>query len=149
MFGRIFSRKNRKIIAAGFSVAIIFVVIGCAASNLKNEEVDELKIYVPKVSTTIVAPGLSREISTTGEVQAAKSASLTAEVRSDVKNVFVKVGDEVYSGQILAQLSSASVSSTRSTAGAAYVNAQNSLTQTELSSEQSIESARIASNCRN
>jgi multidrug efflux pump subunit AcrA (membrane-fusion protein) len=91
-----------------------------------------------------VVAGLSREIATTGEVQAVKSATLTAEARSDVKNVLVKVGDEVRSGQTLIQLSSDSVVSTRSTAGAAFVNAQNSLTQTQLSSEQSIESAQVA-----
>ncbi len=41
------------------------------------------------------------------------------------------------------RLSSASVSTTRSTAGAAYVNARNSLTQTQLSSDKSIESAQV------
>ena len=123
---------------------MILIVLGCAAANIKNEESLTEKTYIPKVKTVFVATGLSREIATTGEVQAVKSATLTAEARSDVKNVLVKVGDEVRSGQTLIQLSSDSVVSTRSTAGAAFVNAQNSLTQTQLSSEQSIESAQVA-----
>ncbi|MCF7856656.1 efflux RND transporter periplasmic adaptor subunit [Candidatus Gracilibacteria bacterium] len=137
-------RKYRKAISAGGIIFVILIVLGCTASNLATETESSEKVYVPKVKTALVVAGLSREISTTGEVQAAKSATLTAETRSDVKNVLVKVGDEVRAGQTLIQLSSDSVVSTRSTAGAAFVNAQNSLTQTQISSEQSIESAQVA-----
>lgn len=138
------ARKHRKIFSAGLLAATILAAIGCVAANLETEEDSAQQIYLPKVRTEIVQAGLSREIATTGEVRAAKSATLTAEVRSDVKKVFVKIGDEVRAGQILAQLSSDSVASTRSAAGAAFVNAQNSLAQTELSSNQNIESARVA-----
>ena len=137
------ARKNRKIISASLFVFVILVVIGCAATDIGTDEDFVEEAYVPKVETVIVSPGLSREISTTGEVRAAKSAMLTAEIRSDVKKVFVKIGDEVRTGQVLLQLASASVASTRSTAGAAFVNAQNSLTQTQLSSEKSIAAAQI------
>ncbi len=138
------ARKYRKIFLAGLLAVTILAVIGCVAANREAEEDSVEQIYLPKVRTEIVRAGLSREISTTGEVRAAKSATLTANIRSDVKEVLVKVGDEVHAEQILAQLSSASVASTRSTAGAAFVNARNSLAQTELSSNQSTESARVA-----
>jgi RND family efflux transporter MFP subunit len=137
-------RKYRKTISSGGLILVILIAVGCGAANQDNEEKNLGKVFVPRVETTLVQPGISREISTTGEVQAAKSATLTAEVRSDVQKVLVRVGDEVRAGQILLQLSSDSVVSTRSTAGAAFVNAQNSLTQTQLSSQKSIESAQIA-----
>ena len=137
-------QKYRKIFSAGLLAATILAAVGCVAANREAKEDSIEKVYLPEVRTEIVQAGLLREIATTGEVRAAKSATLTAEIRSDVKNIFVKVGDEVHAGQILAQLSSDSVAATRSTAGAAFVNAQNSLTQTELSNEKSIESARVA-----
>ncbi len=137
-------RENRKALSAGLLVVAIFAAVSYVVINRGVEDAPEEKVFVPKVSTEIVSTGVSTEISTTGEVQAAKSAALTAELRSDVKSVLVKVGDEVSAGQILMQLSSASIVSTRSTAGAAFVNAQNSFTQTELSSEKSVEAAKIA-----
>lgn len=137
-------QKYRKAISIGGLTLVVLVALGCAAASQNPAEEAEEKVFVPQVETVFVQPGISREISTTGEVQAAKSATLTAEARSDVKAVSVKVGDEVRSGQVLLTLHSASVSSTRTTAGAAYVNAQNSLTQTELSSQKSIESAQVA-----
>jgi len=137
-------RRNRKAVSAGIFAVVILAAIAYMTVNHNGAEELTEEVFIPEVETAIVAPGLSREISTTGEVQAAKSATLTADVRSDVKNVSVKVGDEIKAGQTLLQLSSASVSTTRSTAGAAYVNAQNSLTQTELSSEKSVESAQVA-----
>ena len=123
---------------------MVLVTIGCTAADREDETEDVEKVYIPKVRTELVQPGLSRELSTTGEVQAAKSATLTAETRSDVQSVLVKVGDEVRAGQVLVKLDSDSIASTRSTAGAAFTNAQNSLAQTKLSSEQSIESAEVA-----
>ncbi|MBU1089470.1 efflux RND transporter periplasmic adaptor subunit [Patescibacteria group bacterium] len=138
------ARKYRKIFSAGLLAATILAAIGCVAADREAEEGSAEQVYLPEVRTEIVRSGISQEIATTGEVRAAKSATLTAEIRSEVKKVLVKVGDEVYAGQILAQLSSDSVASTRSTAGAAFVNAQSSLAQTELSSDQSIESARVA-----
>ena len=136
----------RKYKTALIVVAVLVSIVGIASFSLRpdKEDTETEKTYIPSVETAIVAPGLSREIATTGEVQSAKSATLTAEVRADVRSVLVKVGDEVRVGQTLIQLTSASVNSTRSTAGAAYVNAQNSLTQTQLSAEKSIESARVA-----
>ncbi|MFH0776382.1 MAG: efflux RND transporter periplasmic adaptor subunit [Patescibacteria group bacterium] len=135
------ARKYGQKIAGGIALCAVLVAIGCAASDSTGPTQEQA--YVPQVETVIVAPGLFREIATTGEVQAAKSATLTAEMRADVKAVFVKVGDSVQAGQTLIQLASASVDSTRSTAGAAYVNAQNSLTQTQLTAQKSIESAQV------
>ncbi|MCF7845748.1 MAG: efflux RND transporter periplasmic adaptor subunit [Candidatus Peribacteraceae bacterium] len=140
MIYKILKRNYGKITAVGLTIVFAFTAVGCG-DNSEDSVVDET--YIPSVETAIVAPGLSREITTTGEVQAVKSATLTSEVRADVQNVFVKVGAEVRAGQTLLQLSSASVSSSRSTAGAAYVNAQNSLTQTQLSAEKSVESAQV------
>ncbi|MFH0834536.1 MAG: efflux RND transporter periplasmic adaptor subunit [Patescibacteria group bacterium] len=138
-----FLQSRKKLLGSALLLVFAaFVVVGCGAASDSTDTTEQN--YVPQVETVLVAPGLSREIATTGEVEAAKSATLTAETRADVKNVFVKVGGSVNAGQILIQLNSASVSSTRSTAGAAYVNAQNSLTQTQLTAQKSVESAQVA-----
>ena len=133
-------KKYRKLISLGGIIATILVII--ISLNPESESPAE-EIYIPQVETALVAPGLSREIATTGEVRAAKSAILTSESRADVRSVAVKVGDSVRVGQSLVQLSSASVSSSRSTASAAFVNAKNSVTQTQLSAEKSIDAARV------
>ena len=135
-------RKYRKLFIVGGIVVTLAIVLLLIFSN--GEDDTEESVYVPKVKTWIVASGLEREITTTGEVQAAKSATLTAEIRGDVRSVAVKVGDEVRAGQLLVQLSSDSLESSRSTAGTALANAQNSLAQTQLSTEKSIEAARVA-----
>jgi len=137
-------KKYRKFVFFGGIGALVIFIIACS-TNSDSKNLEEKK-YIPQVETAIVTHGLSREIATTGEVRAAKSVTLTNEARADVQNVFVRVGDSVRAGQLLVQLSSASVSSTRSTASAAYVNAQNSVTQTQLSAEKSIEAAQVALN---
>ncbi|MFH1375882.1 MAG: efflux RND transporter periplasmic adaptor subunit [Patescibacteria group bacterium] len=138
------ARKYRRLLSASALAIVVVAVIGCTAANREDEAEGAEKVYIPKVRTELVQPGLSRELGSTGEVQAAKSATLTAEARSDVQSVLVKVGDEVRAGQVLVKLDSDSIASTRSTAGAAFTNAQNSLAQTKLSSEQSVESAEVA-----
>jgi len=133
----------RKLISqVGVSVLIllqIFTLAGCGEST----EVTETE-YIPKVKTLEVAAGISSEIQTTGEIQAQKSVNLTAEVKADVVKVFVKNGDNVAANQILATLSSDSVSTSVSTAQSAYSNASSGVTQTGLSVEKNIEAARIA-----
>lgn len=139
-----FSPKYRRLSSAVSLGLVVLIASGCATTPAPDDSAET--VYVPQVQTVLVAPGLSREIATTGEVQAVKSAVLTSEARADVQKVYVKVGDSVAADQLLVQLASASVSSSRSTAGAAYVNAQNSLTQTGLSAEQNIEATRVALN---
>ncbi len=139
-----FTSKYRRLSSAVSLGLIVLIATGCAATPATDNSA--ATVYVPSVQTVRVAPGLAREIATTGEVQAVKSAVLTSELSANVQKVYVKVGDSVTAGQLLVQLASASVSSSRSTAGAAYVNAQNSLTQTGLSAEQGVAGARVALN---
>ncbi|MDD3066962.1 MAG: efflux RND transporter periplasmic adaptor subunit [Candidatus Gracilibacteria bacterium] len=117
----------------------VFTLAGCG----NTAEVTQAD-YIPKVKTVTVAAGLSSEIQTTGEIQAQKSVNLTAEVKANVVKVFVKNGDSVAANQILATLSSDSVSTSVSTAQSAYSNASSGVTQTGLSVEKNIEAARIA-----
>lgn len=137
-------RGKRKVLLIGLFSAIILGGAGCTFTQQQVEYVVSKPVFVPKVKTAIVAAGLSREITATGEVRAAKSAMFTAEVRAEVASVLVKIGDTVRAQQTLVQLSSASVTSTWSTADTALTNARNSLRQTQLASEQSIEVSRSA-----
>lgn len=121
------------------------VLVFLAASRFFGAEKELVeKKYVPIVQTTIVAPGLNREIAVTGEVQAEKSAELSADFKADVAQVLVKNGDTVQAGQILLRLKSPEISSNLATSQAAYSTARSSVTQTELSTQKSIEAARVA-----
>lgn len=121
-------------------IALVFVFTACN----DGAEVVEQKVYIPTVKTITVAPGVSSEIQTTGEVQAQRSATLTSEVRADVAKVLVKNGESVVAGQALIILDSASVKTSVSTARNAYTNASSGVTQTGFSVEKNIEAARIA-----
>jgi len=127
-----------------FTTVLLLLATVFTACGPVVEESSPVNVYVPKVETLVIQPGFTRELTMTGEVQAVKSATLTAEVRADVRSVLMKIGKEVQKGQTLIVLSSASVSSAFSTAQSAYSNAKSSNEQTKLSTWDSITSAQIA-----
>jgi membrane fusion protein (multidrug efflux system) len=138
---KILFSKRAKIISG--IIVLIFAFL-CVSRFFGADEKLVEKQYVPVVQTTIVAPGLNREIGVTGEVQADKSAELSADFKADVAQVLVKNGDTVQAGQVLLRLKSPEISSNLATTQAAYNTARSSVTQTDLSSQKSIEAARVA-----
>lgn len=128
---------KRKLIAL-FLVSF-FLIVACEAKKDLDEEV-----YLPRVATLNIKPGLQQEFAITGQVFAHQISRTTSEVRGKVDSIFVKPGDTVSKGQRLISLSSSEVSSIFNAAGSALRNAQLGLEGTQLSAQKNIEAAEIA-----
>ena len=125
-------------------ILLVFTIFlnSCATKNTETN--DSPITTIPQVEVMRVNSGGLQEFSINGEVLAHKSASLTAEIRADVQNIFVKPGDKVTQGQTLITLKSDSIDSDLSTASSSLNYAQTNLYQTQDSVEKNIESAKLA-----
>ena len=130
--------KYTKTLAA--SLALILTLSACG----NGQDAQIASEIFPEVEVMDILPGGEYKFRVNGEVSAEKEASLTAELRGDIQNIYVKPGDTVRAGQTLVQLYSASIQDTLSTAGSSLNNARSTLEQTKLSNQKSIEAAQVS-----
>lgn len=122
-----------------FLLLSITLLAGC-----KQEVVQDETVYIPEVTTAVLSPGLKQTFKTTGEVFAHQISRMTAEQRGTVEQILVKNGDFVEQGQTLIRLKSSETVSNFQNAGTALQNARLNLSETQRSSESSVEAATIA-----
>jgi len=134
-------RIQTKFIAALTLAAVSFALAGCGSKEVVEEKA---AFYLPQVVVTKISTGLSREIATTGQVQAEKSTTLAAPTGADVVSVSARPGDTVARGQLLLTLSDETTANNFQQAKNGLANAKQSLTETRASGEKSIAAAKVA-----
>jgi multidrug efflux pump subunit AcrA (membrane-fusion protein) len=127
-----------------FTLTFLSLVLTVLSSCSSEEEIESSKEILPEVGVMEIQEGNKEVFSVNGEVTAAQSASLTAELRSEVSEVLIRPGDEVQKGQILLRLLSNKVNKTLESARSSYFLSQENVGYTNNSNVQNIESARIA-----
>lgn len=135
-----FLPRYARFAAAALLGLLVVMYAGCSPKEEATEETE----YHPVVSVQAVGNGLVRNFTTTGEVEANESANITTEFKATVIDVHAKAGEKVTAGQKLVTLSSDSVSERYSTANVSYATALQSLQQTKITGQRSVEQAEIA-----
>jgi len=124
-----------------FCVIALLMLTGCGGPEATEEVAQDTK---PTVTAMEIRPGLRRSFSTTGEVTANKTATLTAEFLLDVVTIHVQPGDTVQEGQLLLSLSSDSVRERYGSANVTYSTAVSGLQQSKITGETSVQAAEEA-----
>src|SRR5579862_2242278 len=116
-----FSRHRWLVWAAGITVAVLLL-----ASFMSRDEV------IPVRAATVERSAIRSVISTNGKIEPLQSFEAHAPVGTTVKKLWVKEGDRVKRGQLLAQLDAAEASSQ-----AARALSQVRASQAEVSAQES------------
>ena len=101
--------------------AIVALLVAVSCGQEKSEVADNRPIVNVKVSTPTLLN--NSFISASGKLEAAQNANISTRIMGHVSNIFVKVGDKVSKGQLLAQISSADIQAQKSQAQAAIIEA--------------------------
>ena len=86
-----------------FSMMVIILagLNACSAGNEKKNETNEKPVVV---TLSTVSAGAQPEIVASGEVEAVQTAGISTRVMGRITNIFVKTGDRVDKGQLLASV---------------------------------------------
>lgn len=98
---------------------------------------------IPTVQVQTVESGLKRSFTVTGEVEAAKQATVGADTKADVIQLLVQIGDEVQKGELLMVLGSDNVNTRITNANISYGTAVQNVEQTKITSQVAVENAEI------
>ncbi|EKD99793.1 MAG: hypothetical protein ACD_22C00172G0003 [uncultured bacterium] len=135
-----FNKLNRKTILA-LILTILFVVGISGFYSYKF--ISKSTTPIQALSATVKKGDVTSSISLSGQVATANYLSVTTSVNGIVKEVFVKEGDQVYTGQNLMEITLDSEGEkSRISAYSAYLKAQNSLTSAKNSTN-SLEVAEL------
>ena len=130
------------ILGAILIIAVLFVAVKGMTQEESSEQQEEQE-YAYHVKTTRFDPGLDYTFEVTGEVAVGQKANIVAERKATVRDVFVKQGDEVKTGDLLLSLYSESLESSFLTTQVMYANAQASLATTQAVANNQVESERL------
>lgn len=109
-------RKSSKVILIVVGIAII-AAISWFMLKPKNEQ--------PQfISTEVVRGDIEDSVLATGDLEATKMVSVGAQVSGQVKKMYVKLGDQVKQGQLIAQIDSVRQTNDLKTAEASIKNQQ-------------------------
>ncbi len=140
---------NRKIISIITITAMLSCVAGCGKKDIKKDA--ETKGQNVTVYTANVSP-IESNVTYTGEIKASESVSLVSKLSAKALNVYVKEGDYVEKGTVLARLDDTDAQLAYSQAAAGYNSAKaahsmtvnSSIKQAEAGARQALESAQLA-----
>lgn len=121
-------------------IAIAFLLTACNS----EPEAPVAASIIPSVQVQTVESGLKRSFTVTGEVEAAKQATIGADTKADVIQLLVNIGDEVQKGELLMVLGSDNVNTRITNANISYGTAVQNVEQTKVTNQISIENAEIA-----
>src|SRR5919107_2211433 len=131
--------RKKKISSAVSAVAVlaIAVIISIAATRKYEPEVTTVKVTVrPELKSTVTA---------SGEIRPVKFINLTSEVSGRIEEIFVKVGDQVTTGQPLVRLDPTQLQSSQEAQAAgvqvAFSDVQNARQQV-ISAETNVQQAQ-------
>ena len=134
-------KAHRKTATAALTLLMVISLMLLSGCN-KEEEMEVVEEVKQSVTAMEITPGLRRNFSTTGEVTANKTASLTAEFRVNVVSIDAKPGDIVTKGQTLITLSSSSVQERFGAANVTYGTAVDGLQQSKITGQTSVQAAQ-------
>jgi RND family efflux transporter MFP subunit len=110
---------------------VIFAAVGLNACSAKGEQKNESLQKPIGVVLSVPSSGLQTEILASGTIEAAQTASISTRVMGRITNIYVKTGDKVVKGQLLARVWDEDIRAKRAQADAmiaeaegAYVSAQ-------------------------
>jgi HlyD family secretion protein len=136
------SRKKKIIIAVSAVAVLALVVIISVFAGRK----DEPEVTIVKVS---MKPELRSTVTASGEVRPVKFINLTSEVSGRIEEIFVKVGDQVSTGQPLVRLDPTQLQSSQEAQAAAvqasFSDVQNARQQV-VSAETNVQQAQQSLN---
>ncbi len=124
------------------SITCILGVTACSGGTKKESASTTAPVTV---TVTTVSTGMQQDILASGQVEAVQTAGISTRVMGRITNIYVKVGDRVNKGQILATISDEDIRAKRAQAtamiaeaGAAFTLAQKDLDRfTNLYKQQS------------
>lgn len=118
-----------------YCALMIFTLAGlnaCSGGNDKNNEInlpggrqDEKPVAV---TLSPVSPGIQPAILASGEVEAAQTANISTRVMGRITNIFVKTGDRVQKGQLLATVWDEDIKAKRAQTDAMIAEAEGAYT---------------------
>src|SRR6266536_6098737 len=114
-----------------YSSLMIIILAGLNACSGGNEKKNETNEEPVAVTLSTVSSGTQPAILASGEVEAVQTANISTRVVGRITNIFVKVGDRVNKGQLLASVWDEDIKAKRAQANAmiteteaAYATAQ-------------------------
>lgn len=114
-----------KIFSFVLLTAIVFGGLSaCKTDTIKKKEIDEKPIAV---TLSTVAAGTQREILASGIVEAIQTANISTRVMGRITNIYVKTGDKVNKGQLLARVSDEDLRAKRAQTDAMIAEAEGAL----------------------
>lgn len=122
-----------------FGLVLVFLT-GCTQEPVLDNQITETAL--PEVETLVVDFATEQAFILNGEVTAINSATLSSQVRADVKTIQVQPGDSVQTGDVLIYLDSESIQESFKTAAENLENARKTHTQTILNADQNLKSAK-------
>ena len=98
-------RKGKGIVKIGLSVLIVAVVMGFAYYYIRTKKAQEVAVIVPAHREITVQRGtLTRGVSSTGTIAAARDVELAFDVGGKVRDIHVQTTEPVEQGAVLARL---------------------------------------------
>lgn len=138
--GESMEKKKRRNVAALLlgSFLLTSMMSGCGAKDTAEQE--EVAVGVPVEVQTVETQNFDKIVTVGGLTAAKDTVSVIAKVNGmeQIKEVNVKVGDKVQSGQILAQLDNTSTQLSVNGAQLAVSNAQNSIATAQQSYDNAV-----------
>lgn len=107
------------------SIFVVFIALSACGVS-KHKEADTEKPVSVTLST--VSSGIHPAILASGEVEAAQTANISTRVMGRITNIFVKTGDRVSKGQLLATVWDDDIKAKRAQADAIIAEAQSAYT---------------------
>src|SRR3954470_23566546 len=92
---------KRSLYSSSFIIIILVALNACSAGNEKKNETNEKPVAV---TLSTVSTGTQPAILASGEIEAVQTANISTRVMGRITNIFVKTGDKVDKGQLLASV---------------------------------------------
>ena len=102
-------------------IIIVAVLNACSAGNEKKNETNEKPVVV---TLSTVSTGTQSAIIASGEIEAVQTANISTRVMGRITNIFVKPGDKVDKGQLLASVWDEDIKAKRAQADAMIAEAE-------------------------
>lgn len=101
-------------------LSALLLLTACGGKNHSESAGD-----IPPVIVTVSTPGGAIEgaIGVSGRIEAAQTANISTRIMGNINRVYVKVGDRVHSGQLLATISSTDIQAKKAQTNAAIAEA--------------------------
>jgi len=107
-----------------YSSLMIIILAGLNACSGGNEKKNETNEEPVAVTLSTVSSGTQLAVLASGEVEAVQTANISTRVMGRITNIFVKVGDRVNKGQLLASVWDEDIKAKRAQADAMITEAE-------------------------